>query len=295
MITPKMKKSTNNTTIYIDDTSNRSMAMSNRSMDMAMPNRSIDMYPQMALSAQSSQLQIMNVDTDNDSETLSIDAHDIMRKFLNPHGGCFNGEAIVLLANGKTKCVKDLRKGDQLHNQAIVQCLIEESFNKKSLKSPSMCDIHGVLFTPYHPICLENQWYFPIDLVQPKPVAIDSWFNLILKDEVHGKYEVEFENGIKAITLGHYRKENKILEHPYFGTDLVLKDLQERDASGFSNGYIHIQEINYHQLQFNNDQYCINYYKISTDINNDHHREYNDDDDDNKIMETQKIISEIVF
>jgi len=183
-----------------------------------------------------------------------------MRSFINPNGGCFNGDALVLLEDGTSKRVRDLKKGDCLCNHATVQCLIEQKiFGFK----PSMCNIDGVLLTPYHPVCKEGQWYFPIDLVQPQPMVIDAWFNLILEDESNKKYEVEFENGVKAITLGHYRKENKVLEHPYFGTDLVLKDLQERDPSGYDNGYIYIEEFNGRQLQYDkNNQYCMNYYKV---------------------------------
>ncbi|KAL6612030.1 hypothetical protein LY90DRAFT_698277 [Neocallimastix californiae] len=214
-----------------------------------------------------------------------------MRNFINRHGGCFNGEAVVLLENGKTKYVKNLKKGDRLNNGAIVQCLIEQRSNKFS--KPYMCNIDGVLFTPYHPVCKEDQWYFPIDLIQSQPVAIDSWFNLILNDDVNGKYEVEFENGIKAITLGHYRKENKILEHVYFGTDLVLKDLQERDPSGYSNGYIYIEEIDYHQLQYDNNQCCINYYKVQSRNSNNNNNNNNNNTNNNIILETENKISNI--
>ncbi|ORX44984.1 hypothetical protein BCR36DRAFT_585864 [Piromyces finnis] len=189
-----------------------------------------------------------------------------MGNFMNRHGGCFNGDAIVLLANGQRKCVRDLKKGDILYNNAIVQCLIEQTLNK--LSKPYMCDINGVLLTPYHPIAINNTWYFPNDLINAKEVSIDSWFNLILQDDINQKYEVEFDNGIKAITLGHHREENNILKHPYFGSDLVLKDLQERDPQGYSNGYILIKEFNFRQLKYDENEYCMNYYKISNDLDN---------------------------
>ncbi|OUM63709.1 hypothetical protein PIROE2DRAFT_9719, partial [Piromyces sp. E2] len=194
----------------------------------------------------------------------------IMASFLNRHGGCFNGDAIVLLNNGQTKRVKDLKKGDCLKNHSIVQCVIEQNCfsncingnnNRNNLGKPYMCDIHGVLFTPYHPILINGTWYFPIDLIDAQPVSVGSWFNLILEDKVNQKYEVEFLNGVKAITLGHYRNENKILSHPYFGTDLVLKDLKERDPIGYSKGYIHIKEFNPRQLQYDDHHNYINYYK----------------------------------
>ena len=185
-----------------------------------------------------------------------------MNAFLNRHGGCFNGEAVVVLANGQSKCVKDLQKGDRLNNNAVVECVIEQKVS--TYPKPYMCDLKGVLFTPYHPVSVDNIWYFPVDLTPAKPTPITSWFNLILKDDTHQRYEVEFQNGIKAITLGHYRTENEILKHPYFGTDAVLKDLQERDTNGYANGYIFINEIQPRQWQYDENQYCINYYKVES-------------------------------
>ncbi|OUM62951.1 hypothetical protein PIROE2DRAFT_20729 [Piromyces sp. E2] len=131
-----------------------------------------------------------------------------------------------------------------------------------------MCDIGGVLLTPYHPVFVNGQWKFPIDVVEAKCVNIKSWFNLILEDSNQQKYEVEFSNGIKAITLGHNRTENSVLKHPYFGTDLVLKDLKERDSQGYSEGYIYIENFNPINLQYDENQCCINYYKIQSNSNN---------------------------
>ncbi|OUM59873.1 hypothetical protein PIROE2DRAFT_69796 [Piromyces sp. E2] len=206
------------------------------------------------------------VDSCSVGETQRKKGNVKMKYFINRHGGCFNGDSIVLLANGQSRRVKDLKKGDRLNNGAIVQCLIEQTCNK--LWKPYMCDINGVLFTPYHPIAIDNTWYFPYDLVKSKEVTIDSWYNLILQDDINQKYEIEFCNGIKAITLGHNRKENSILKHPYFGSELVLKDLQERDPIGYFKGYILIKEFNFGNLEYDKNQNCINYYKIQN-VNND--------------------------
>ena len=74
---------------------------------------------------------------------------------------------------------------------------------------------------------------------------------------------------MKAFTLGHYRTENEVLKHPYFGTDAVLKDFQERDSNGYENGYIHIKEFLARELQYDNNQYCIDNYKLTpSEINN---------------------------
>lgn len=187
----------------------------------------------------------------------------IMRRFVDARGGCFNGEALVLLKDGTKKPVKDLKKGDQLSNQTIVKCLIEqnlidqfsnsnlnasssspEAINKRGRGGVFMCHIQGVFFSPYHPISLDGQtWHFPIDLVQPKKVKLASWYNLILEDATNQKYEVVFDQGCRAITLGHHRCEDSVLYHPYFGSDLVIKDLKERDRFGFDHGYIYLPTI----------------------------------------------------
>jgi len=185
-----------------------------------------------------------------------------MSNFINPHGGCFNGEALVVLDDNSCKCVKDLKKGDRLRNGAIIQCLIEQDCDQTS--KSYMCDVNGVLLTPYHPIAIEDRWYFPIDITPAKALNIASWFNLVVEDEEQKQYEVEFENGVKAITLGHNRTENDVLKHPYFGTEAVLKDLRERDPTGYDQGYIHIKDFKPRRLQYDENQYCINYYKLST-------------------------------
>ena len=42
--------------------------------------------------------------------------------------------------------------------------------------------------------------------------------------------------------IGHHLKENKVVEHPYFGTDLVLESLKDVDANGWEQGYINMKE-----------------------------------------------------
>lgn len=196
----------------------------------------------------------------NNSSYNNVHTNINMNAFIDQHGGCFNGEAIVLLAKGKKKSVKNLTKGDILNNGAIVDCLIEETSHQSST-NPLMSNINGVLFTPYHPVLVNGIWSFPIDIKKPEPVSIESWYNLVLKDQ-KGKHEVEFENGIKAITLGHYRSENKILEHPYFGTNAVVNDLKERDPRGYQNGYIFIEDNN-SKIHLDENNFCVNYYKIN--------------------------------
>ena len=84
--------------------------------------------------------------------------------------------------------------------------------------------LDNLLITPYHPIYKNNEWIFPID-INPN----------IIKIECSYIYSIALENGnkvyinkIPCITLGHNIKNDKIAEHPYFGTNKIIEDLEER-------------------------------------------------------------------
>jgi hypothetical protein len=47
-------------------------------------------------------------------------------------------------------------------------------------------------------------------------------------------------NGVEAITLAHGLSENKILEHPYFGSDRIIEDLQT--MAGWQSGFVELLE-----------------------------------------------------
>jgi hypothetical protein len=148
-------------------------------------------------------------------------------QFYDYDGGCFDGNAIVGLKNG-TKRVRDLEKGDILKDGGIVECVLETWLNHPT----AAVILNSVLFTPFHPIEIEGQWIFPKEIGEIVTIQLDSWFNLILE----GDKVIEL-NGIRAITLGHGREEG-VLKHPYFGTDIVVNALKK--YPGWLNGKIRI-------------------------------------------------------
>ena len=172
----------------------------------------------------------------------NIDAANFQHVFYNAYGGCFNGDAIVELKNGKKK-VKNLIKGDILSNGAIVECLVENKINKYE----NVVNINNVYFSLYHPIEINGEWVFPCQRFKVTKKYIDCWYNLVLKK----KHEVIL-NGVKAITLGHNRKEG-ILKHPYFGTNKVLDALKKYNS--FNSGFISLSNLKVHRTNNLIDQY----------------------------------------
>ena len=172
----------------------------------------------------------------------NIDSDDFEDYFYSSCGGCFNGEAIVELKNGKKK-VKNLKKGDILSNGAKVVCLVETKINKYE----NVVSINNVYFTLYHPVEINGEWVFPCEKFKVTKKFIGCWYNLVLNN----KHEVVL-NGVKAITLGHNRKDG-ILKHPYFGTNKVIEALKKYDS--FNTGFISTSNLKVHRTNNLIDQY----------------------------------------
>ena len=179
---------------------------------------------------------------ENDCGGEQISSANFNAVCYNAYGGCFNGDAIVELKNGK-KIIKNLKKGDILKNGAIVECLVENKINKEE----NVVNINGVYFSLYHPIELNGKWVFPCEHFKVIKKYIDSWYNLVLKN-IH---EVVL-NGVKAITLGHNRTEG-VLKHPYFGTQKVIKALMKYNS--YKLGFISTSNLKIHRTNNLIDQY----------------------------------------
>ena len=170
----------------------------------------------------------------NDCGEKPVKKEEFKKICYDPRGGCFNGDALVELKNGKKK-VKHLRKGDILKNGAIVECLVE---NKINIEENVVC-INNALFSLYHPIEINGEWVFPCQHFKVIKKYISSWYNLVLKN----KHEVVL-NGVKAITLGHNRTEG-ILKHPYFGTEKVINALKKYKS--YNSGFVSTSNLKAHR------------------------------------------------
>ena len=147
---------------------------------------------------------------------------------------CFHGDCVALLANGLTKLVKDIRKGDVL--QAADGLTGTVTFAIKILrmnKNASMVRFdNGLIITPWHPVRINGQWTFPHDIGHKTVVECQEVYNFAL-DAGH----IIIVNGIECVTLGHNFK-GAVIEHPYYGTNNVLDDLNALDI--FNNGFIEL-------------------------------------------------------
>jgi len=131
-------------------------------------------------------------------------------------GGCFHGHCTVQMLDGTTKFAQDLNKGDMIATPgnstgASIVCVVK---TKTWSGRTRMCELaNGLQITPGHPIRYKSkEWHLPKTLVQPKEVACEHFYNLVV-DSTH----IAKINGVDVITLGHAYTDG-ILKHEYLGS-----------------------------------------------------------------------------
>jgi hypothetical protein len=146
-------------------------------------------------------------------------------------GGCFDGEAEVVLLHGAHKKVKDIKKGDILMDSAGVASQVVCLVAFPVRKSMKMVQLNGALVTLKHPVLQNGTWNFAQALAPAHLVYCDCIYNLVMD-----KHHVVAVNGVDMVTLGHGMHENTVLYHPYYGTRRVIEDLQR--VTGWTEGSV---------------------------------------------------------
>jgi len=173
-----------------------------------------------------------------------------MSRFMDASSGCFAASCNVSMADGTSKRVADIHKGDVVRTgsssdaTATVVCVIEcRSAGEVCVLSPS-----GLIITPWHPVDIDgnDKWTFPANNTNAvrKP-ASEPVFTFVL-DRTHSV----IVNGIRCVTLGHgITTGDDVRAHQYFGSNAYITDLQKHFTEAYSNGHIILPE----NCQFNHD------------------------------------------
>jgi Mg-chelatase subunit ChlD len=144
-----------------------------------------------------------------------------MSNYVNTSGPCFTGDCLVKMGDGTDKFVSELKKGDVVQGGHKVQALLVTPVNKEV---DMVVFTKGLKITPWHPMILkdDDEWVFPADVRAPVKTYVDNYYNLVLETG----HIVEL-NTHQVVTLGHGFKTNKVIAHPYFGTQAVINDLKK--------------------------------------------------------------------
>jgi hypothetical protein len=156
-----------------------------------------------------------------------------MARYYNNYGGCFDGFGQVQMADGSKKFTYQVRKGDKVltlnGKVAEVVCTIQTHMNNGRTHLVTLPS--GLKLTPYHPVVSNGVWKFPADIATPKYETCPMVYNFVLSNG-----HAMVINGVEACTLGHGISDNSVIEHPYFGTQAIIRDLKR--LNGWSSGLI---------------------------------------------------------
>ena len=151
-----------------------------------------------------------------------------MSAYNDPDGGCFTGDAKILLADRTQKLVKDLVPGDRVLSlsnpyglgnnitYSSVVCILKTITNGYA---NLVTTNNGLKITPYHPIISHGIWVHPKDVYQTKTEQCSEVYTIYLNN--HHTFNL---NGSWVIGIGHNYNIG-ILAHDYFGTDKIITDL----------------------------------------------------------------------
>ena len=154
------------------------------------------------------------------------------------NAGCFTGDSLVRMTDGTEKRMDELRKGDFVHGNLRVRCML-----KMASSTTPIVRIGNAGWTPTHPIVISGQWVFPHTVSEPVPTSLDAVYNVLLESG-----HTLTMSDIVTCTLCH-ELEGPVISHPYFGKrehgkPNIMDDLVA--DSGWDAGYItwtNVQEI----------------------------------------------------
>lgn len=171
-----------------------------------------------------------------------------MKSYHHNRNPCFAGHCRALMASGALTPLREIKKGDRIivdestGETAQVVCMVctkVEGGEMNLVHLPSMFANQeseggdGLLVTEYHPIRLDGQWQYPVDVSPSFPRPCDEIYSFVLNSG-----HVMVIEGYQCVGLGHGFTSDPVVAHAYFGSSRVLEDLARADQSGYAAGRV---------------------------------------------------------
>jgi len=155
-----------------------------------------------------------------------------MSTYNDAYGGCFDGECLVEMWDGRKVKAKNIKKGDRVRgpSNSIAQVICVVRTKTERSLAPLVEFEGGLKITAWHPVRINGEWAFPGEVRPLQWITSEEIFTYVL-DQGH----TVRVNNIECVTLGHNFQED-VVRHPYFGSDLVIQDLET--MRGWDNGLI---------------------------------------------------------
>ena len=149
-----------------------------------------------------------------------------MSTYYDDSAGCFTGDTLVLTKQGfmtEYRSIASLSPGDIVSTTSESEFAFVRFIVKYEELTTDVCHLNNELhITKYHPvkrISGDEGWTFPKDIVPPEKTT-STVYNLILSSGHMVRCK-----GYECVTLGHNMTDNGVVEHSYFGTEVVVNDI----------------------------------------------------------------------
>jgi len=147
-------------------------------------------------------------------------------------GGCFGAACTVIkLSHGKEIAtpLATLRKGDQVKvmneqgQESFASILFLVKIQRPQDRPLLRLSSSGLVITSKHPIRVHDTWRLPSSLPSATKLSShDGWVYNVILDQGH----ILLVNGIECITWGHNLQKDDVVRHPFYGSELVVKNIQ---------------------------------------------------------------------
>mmetsp|Transcript_79277 Transcript_79277/g.169881 ORF Transcript_79277/g.169881 Transcript_79277/m.169881 type:complete len:704 (-) Transcript_79277:28-2139(-) len=163
-----------------------------------------------------------------------------MSMYHDRSAGCIDGSCSVEMADGSTRRVHEVRKGDALRagsgtGTAEVLCVVRTvaaSGRFLLVELPG-----GLRATPHHPVLVDGAWRFPVDLAPAEERPCIAVYTFVL----HGDASSVVIGGVPCVSMGHGIQEGAA-RHPFFGSRQAVEDLSK--LAGFEAGFVELSRSN---------------------------------------------------
>jgi len=144
-----------------------------------------------------------------------------MAAYNNPYAGCVDGASHATMADGSVRQVAELAKGDRVAGPGGAAA---EVVALACAPCPDgrarLVELQGGLrLTPFHPVLVEGEWRFPIDIGEAEEYPCEAVYSFVLEGA-----PAMCVGGVPCIALGH-GIEDGAAKHPFFSSRRAVEEL----------------------------------------------------------------------
>mgnify|MGYP001207650794 CR=1 FL=1 len=171
-----------------------------------------------------------------------------MASYNMASGGCCARGSMVKMDDGSIKAVEDIKKGDEVVTINIKNGI--EYIESGKIEAVIVTECHGgfqnmvtlngigsnkLHITPYHPVIepKSREWVYPISISKKSMIKCPEMYTFVISN----RGSILVEDYVFA-TYGHGLMDNQVIQHDYFGTNLVINDLMNYESYNLGKVYL---------------------------------------------------------